>query len=127
MTQEPKHRDWIKLWIKESLSGTIREDLTASERGLWYDFLLLAGNSRVPGVICANENTALPVKRMAGILNVSEKSIEQAIEKFIQSGRIEVDQAGLIHIVNWHKYQYSDYDRVKKYRQKKAEEQERPF
>ncbi|MDP2730274.1 MAG: phage replisome organizer N-terminal domain-containing protein [Dehalococcoidales bacterium] len=114
---EPKHRDWVKLWIKESLIGTIREDLTAAERGVWYDFLLLAGNSRIPGVICANENTPIPIKRIAGILNITEQLVNQSIEKFVQSGRIEVDSQGIISIINWSKYQYSDYDRQKKYRQ----------
>ncbi len=113
---EPQHRDWIKLWIKESLIGTIREELTPEERSIWWDFLLLAGNSRVPGTICANENTPIPVKRMAGILNSPEPLIQRCIKKFELSGRIEVDLNGLIRIVNWAKYQYSDYDRVKKYR-----------
>lgn len=115
---EPKHRDWIKLWVKESLIGTIREDLTSEERGMWYDFLLLAGNSRIPGIICANESTPLPVKRIAGILNVSEQLVEQSIQKFTKSGRIAIDKQGVIHIVNWAKYQYSDYDRQKPYREK---------
>ncbi len=114
---EPKHRDWIKLWIKESLLGTIREDLTPDERSVWYDFLLLAGNSRVPGTICSNESTPLPIKRIAGILNTSEALIERGIKKFEDSGRIGKDKNGVIHILNWEKYQYSDYDRVKKYRQ----------
>lgn len=115
---EPKHRDWIKLWIKESLVGTVREDLTSEERGMWYDFLLLAGNSRVAGVICSNENTPMPVKRIAGILNVSEKLVERCISKFAESGRITVGATGLLHIANWDRYQYSDYDRVKKHREK---------
>ena len=127
---EPLHRDWVKLWINESLLGTIREDLTSSERGIWYDFLLLAGHCRVRGAICANETTPLPVKRIAGILNVSEQLVNQSIEKFMASGRIIKDEHGIIHIVNWQKYQYSDYDRVKKYRQKNKAEpgtDENPF
>lgn len=115
--QEPKHRDWVKLWIKEALLGTIREDLTPEERGTWYDFLLLAGNCRIPGIISANENTALPIKRIAGILNTPEDLIQRCIVKFEKSGRIRVRPNGIIYIVNWEKYQYSDYDRVKKYRQ----------
>ncbi len=114
---EPKHRDWIKLWVKESLLGTIREDLTSEERGMWYDFLLLAGNSRIPGIICANENTPLPIKRIAGILNVTEELVERSIQKFIQSERITRDNQGVIHIVNWSRYQYSDYDRQKPFRE----------
>jgi len=118
---EPKHRDWIKLWIKESLLGTIREDLEPDERSCWYDFLLLAGNCRVPGIISANEDTAMPTKRIAAILNVEQSLVERCISKFEQSGRIQVSPQGVIHILNWEKYQYSDYDRVKKYRQKQQE------
>lgn len=120
MTTEPKHRDWVKLWIKESLLGTIREDLTAEERGMWYDFLLLAGNSRIPGIICANEDSPLPIKRIAGILNVTEELVNQSIQKFLKSGRITMDNQGIIRIVNWSKYQYSDYERQKPYRQRKV-------
>lgn len=123
---EPKHRDWVKLWIKEALIGTIREDLTPAERGTWYDFLLLAGNSRIPGVICANETTAMPTKRIAAILNIEESLVISCIEKFKASGRIAVDENGLIHIAKWGKYQYSDYDRVLKYRQRKKAEAQHP-
>jgi len=124
--KEPKHRDWIKLWIKESLLGTIREDLTSEERSVWYDFLLLAGNSRVPGVICANPNTAMPVSRIAGILNTPAQLIERCIMKFEKSGRIRVRPNGLIYIINWEKYQYSDYDRQKKFRQRQKEQKDKP-
>ena len=115
---EPKHRDWVKLWVKEALLGTIREDLTPEERGTWYDFLLLAGNSRIPGVICANKTTALPVKRIAGILNIDTTLVKRCIKKFKESERITVDSNGVITIVNWGRYQYSDYDRQKPYRKK---------
>lgn len=118
LMREPSKRLWIKLFIKECLIGTIREDLTPSERGLWYDFLILAGYSRVPGVICANENTPIPHKRIAAILNVPLPLVNQCLKKFKQSGRIKIDTHGLIHILNWEKYQYSDYDRQKIYREK---------
>ncbi|KKN03087.1 hypothetical protein LCGC14_1111140 [marine sediment metagenome] len=120
---EPKHRDWVKLWVKESLIGTIREDLTPEERGTWYDFLLLAGNSRIPGVICANETTALPVKRIAGILNIDVTLVKRCIKKFKESGRITVDKNGVMSIFNWSKYQYTDYDRQKPYREAKADKE----
>ena len=124
---EPKHRDWVKLWVKEALLGTIREDLTPEERGTWYDFLLLAGNSRIPGVICANQTTALPTKRIAGILNINEVLVKQCIKKFKDSGRITVDKNGVIAITNWSRYQYSDYDRQKPYRQKNIFEKNQDY
>jgi len=65
-------RRWIKLWVKECLMGTLREELSPEERSVWYDFLLLAGNSRVSGVICANEDTPLSLRRVSQILNAPE-------------------------------------------------------
>jgi len=125
--QEPTHRDWIKIWIKPYLMGSIREDLTAEERGVWTDFLVLAGNSRVPGVICSNEESPMSLLRMAGMLNVNVKLVKRCLDKFLESGRVTVDDLGLIHIVNWGKYQYSDYDRVKKYRQAKKKHEREVF
>ncbi len=121
MTKEPKHRDWVKLWIKECLIGTIREELTPEERGVWYDFLILAGHSRVPGVICANEDTPLSVKRIAEILNTPLELVERCIAKFQKSKRATIDKHGCLQIPNWGKYQYSDYDRQKPYREQKPE------
>lgn len=110
-------RRWIKLFIDECLTGTIREDLTPTQRSLWYDFLLLAGRNRPPGCISANEKTKLSPGRIAAVLNVPTKMVERAISKFIESERITVDRRGIIHIANWDKYQYTDYDRQKPYRQ----------
>ena len=109
-------RPWIKLFIDECLTGTIREELSTEERCVWYDFLLLAGKNRVRGCISANETQAISPRRVAAILNVKENVISHCVGKFIENGRITVDKAGIIHITNWDNYQYSSYDRSKKYR-----------
>src|SRR3990167_2213515 len=118
---EPKHRDWIKLWVKDCLIGSIRFELNSEERGVWYDCLLMAGNSRVPGMICANETTPLPIAQMARFLNIDQDLLELCLEKFKASGRIQYDTLGLIHIINWERYQYSEYDRQKAHRDKTPE------
>jgi len=112
-------RKWIKLFIDECLTGTIREDLSSEERGVWYDFLLLAGRNRPPGAVSANETTAISPRRLASLLNISVQLLARATRKFLDSGRIIMDGAGIIHIVNWDKYQYTDYDRQKPYREAK--------
>jgi hypothetical protein len=113
-------RKWIKLWCDECLTGTIREDLRPDERSVWYDFLLLAGRNRPPGCVSANEDTPLSPPRLAAILNIPQPLLERAVKKFEESGRIERDLRGIIHIVNWAKYQFSDYDRQKPWRQKRS-------
>ena len=117
-------RKWIKLFIDECLTGTIREDLSPEERSVWYDFLLFAGRNRPPGCISANENTAISPKRLAALLNIPVNLLARSMKKFEDSGRIEIDLQGIIHIVNWDKYQYTDYDRQKLYREAKRK---KPF
>jgi len=115
MQKEPLHRDWVKLYVKECLIGSMREEMTPEERSVWYDFLVLAGNSRVPGVICANENQGFSTKRIAQLLNSPESLIKKCIKAW-NGDRIKVDLAGRILLINWEKYQYTDYDRQKNYR-----------
>ena len=117
-------RRWIKLWVKECLMGTLREELSPEERSVWYDFLLLAGNSRVSGVICANEDTPLSLRRVSQILNAPEELVQRCVILFEHQERISVDKAGLIHILNWGRYQHSDYDRQKVYREARQIEAE---
>ena len=111
-------RKWIKLYIDECLTGTIREDLLPEERGVWYDFLLLAGRNRPPGAISANETTPISPRRLASLLNISVQLIARATKKFEESGRVRIDESGILHIANWDKYQFTDYDRQKPFRQK---------
>jgi hypothetical protein len=115
-------RRWIKLFIDECLTGTIREDLTPEERSVWYDFLLLAGRNRPPGCISANENTPISSKRIAAILNITETLVRKCILNFEKSGRIRVRPNRVIYIVNWDHYQFTDYDRQKPFRQKPQEQ-----
>ncbi len=112
-------RKWIKLWIDECLTGTIREDIEPDERSVWYDFLLLAGRNRPPGCISANEDTPISPKRLASLLNISAGLLARALRKFDDSKRISIDLEGIIHVNNWAKYQFTDYDRQKPFRQAK--------
>lgn len=105
---------WIKLWIAECLEGSIRFDLTPEQRSVWYDLLLLAGKSRTAGLISQDGQTPYPNQYIAGMLNIPLTLLEQAVEKFQATGRIEVTSQG-IRITNWDKYQ-SEYQRQKKYR-----------
>jgi len=112
-------RKWIKLWIDECLTGTIREELSPEERSVWYDSLLLAGRNRPPGRISANENTSITPKRLASIMNIPTTLLERSMKKFQKTGRVKIDRNGVIHIINWEQYQFTDYDRQKPYREAK--------
>ena len=111
------NRPWFKLYAHPWINGSIRSELTSAERSVWLDFLALATSNRPPGCISFNETTAMPVRRIAALLNISVALVKRSMDKFTTQGRITVDDAGIIHLTNWAAYQFSDYDRQKVYRQ----------
>ena len=110
-------RKWVKIWVDESLTGTVRFDLTPAERSIWYDLIILAGACRVPGQISSNETTPFPHDYIANLLQVPLDLLQTTLKKLADTGRISENENG-IHITNWLKYQ-SEYDRQKKYRGRK--------
>ena len=111
-------RQWVKLWVNEWLQGTMRFQMTSSERGLWGDLLALAGSSRLPGIIAAGETngkpTGYPVDYLANLLRWPQKELTASLKKFEQHERISIKN-GVIVVTNWNKYQ-SEYQRQAKYR-----------
>jgi len=110
-------RKWVKIWVDESLTGTVRFDLTPAERSIWYDLIILAGACRVPGQISSNETTPFPHDYIANLLQVPLDLLQTTLKKLADTGRVSENENG-IHIINWLKYQ-SEYDRQKKYRGRK--------
>lgn len=113
-------RTWVKFWVDECLDGSIREELEPDERGVWYDLIIYSAKCRVPGIISANETQPISRHRLAGILNIMEELLERTLSICQESNRIHIDGQGLIHIVNWSKYQ-SEYQRQKSYQLRKLE------
>lgn len=111
-------RSWIKMWVNECIDGSIREDLEADERGVWYDLIIYSAKCRVPGVISANETEPISRRRLAGILNITDELLDRTIKKCERAGRIKADKKGLLTIANWNKYQ-SESDRVQAYGQRR--------
>jgi hypothetical protein len=110
-------RRWIKLYPIECLEGSIRYQLEADERGVWYDLLNYAAICSEPGVISDRDGRPYPHSFIANRLNVSIELFERSLRKCADEGRIRENDDG-IHIVNWKVYQ-SEYDRQKPYRQAK--------
>ena len=112
-------RSWVKFWVSECLDGSIREEMDPAERGVWYDLIIFSARCRLPGVISSNETQPISRWRLAGILNVPEELLNHTIDKCVASERIKIDDNGLLHIVNWSKYQ-SESDRVRAYQRGKS-------
>lgn len=108
-------KSWVKFWVDECLNGTVREELEPDERGVWYDLIIFSARCRKPGIISANENQSISRPRLAGLLNIPPELLERTLKKAVDQKRIKIDEQGLLHILNWNKYQ-SEYQRQKKYR-----------
>lgn len=107
-------RTWVKFWVSECIDGSLREQLEADERGVWYDLIILSARCRVPGIISSNEKEPMSHRRIAGILNIRGELLERTLKKCLEQERISIDGKGLIAILNWRKYQ-SEYQRQRLY------------
>jgi hypothetical protein len=124
MSYKSTRRQWVKLWVNEWLDGTTRFELTAPQRLLWVDLLALAGRSRFPGFVYAGEGEAgkrigYPIAYLAGVLQMDEVTLNNALKLLQQHCHITLEEVGpeqyVIGIINWEKYQ-SEYLRQKTYR-----------
>lgn len=97
---------WFPWWPEKWLWGTIRIECTPIERGIWVDLLSIA--SKDDGHIRANEETPYPLKQLAGMLILSEKELNDAINKFIRLGKLIQLESGTLYVVKWEKYQFSE-------------------
>jgi DnaD/phage-associated family protein len=111
-------RRWIKIYPIECLEGSIRYQLEADERGVWYDLLNFAAVCVEPGTICDRDNRPFPHSFIANRLNIPLELLERTLKKCCEEGRIDENDNG-IHITNWKVYQ-SEYERQKPYRGKKG-------
>lgn len=107
---------WIKIWTEEWLDGSIREQLSAIERSIWIDILVMAGRSRNQGIIQSNPNLAYSHEYLANRFRVKVEELEEALKHFMIQERVKETKKG-IEIINWDKYQ-SEYKRTRKEYQK---------
>ena len=113
-------RSWVKFWVTGWLHGSIRWQLDPSERGVWADLICLAGECGQDGKICDNDGRPYPRDFIANQLNIPQILLDRTIAKCRHEGRLD-DRDDVIIVTNWKNYQ-SEYDRVKKYREKPADD-----
>ena len=105
---------WIKLWTEEVIKGTTFSELTASERGVWFSLLALAGIDGT-GRIEIRLGYGYSDSSLSEILNIEKSEMSSAIKKLIQVDKIFLGENGVIIIKNFSKYQ-DEYSRQKPYR-----------
>ena len=116
-------RSWVKLWCKQWLEGTLKDEDIAI-RGVWAGFMALAGSGQYgdSGEIKIQNGIGFTDKQLCEILNIKKHLLKKAKLRFVDSQRIEISPKGAISIVNWSKYQ-SEYGRQRPYRKHKAGEE----
>jgi len=97
-----KPLNWFPLWIDSWLFGSTRIELTLEQRAIWVDFLALAGKDQ--GFIRANEQVPYPPTQLAGLLGLQEIILTAAIDRFLETGKLERKPNGTLYIANWEVY-----------------------
>jgi hypothetical protein len=101
------------------------EELTAEQRWMWIGFLLMAGDSSLPGIVFRRKDENGKPKgysfvALAEMLDINIAIFRDGIRRMIAKKKINVEKDGVISILNWDKYQ-SEYQRQKPYRLKTNE------
>ena len=109
-------RNWIKLYVDQTLRGSCFEELLPEERFVWFGFLLLAGDNSIEGKISVTNKMGYSIEQLADLLNCSVELIKRSIKKMIKNDKIKVNNKNVITIINWKKYQ-SEYQRQRDYRE----------
>ena len=123
MPRDRKSRDWIKINCTALLNSSINYTMQIDERAAW---LYLIAFSEICGVragyIEDNNGRAMPPEYVAGRCNIPLDIYLSMVEKQTKEGAIETNGDGVMHLVNFDKYQFTEYDRQKPYREAKKEE-----
>lgn len=97
---------WIKLWIDESLNGTIVNELSATEKGIWFMLLLLGGKSLTLGTVEKTKTQPIPEAEMVDhYMKCDHDTYKKTLKKLSQLNMIQIQEDKRIRIVNWNCYQ----------------------
>ena len=121
-----KPRMWVKIDCEGILRGSINYLLSLEGQAVWVKMIALSelcgGRS---GFIEDNNQKGLPHDFISQELHCTLEQFETVLERMKEDKAIEVNGTGSIHLVNFHHYQFSEYDRQRQYRQnKKADNQD---
>lgn len=119
---------WFKFYGSEYLNDPKVMSLTACERSCWITLLSYASTAEIPGEIKYLNEYKLMV--MAGIDPVDNEweTTQGVLNKLQTLNMIKQDSNGMITVINFRKRQdtaLTNYERVKKFREKKRNDNER--
>jgi len=125
MARDRKPRTWVRIDCDGILRGSINYLLTLEGQAIWVKMIALSEvTGGRAGYIEDNNQKGLPHEYIAQELHCTLEQFHIVLDKMKGDGAIEVNGTGSIHLVNFHHYQFSEYDRQKVYRQKEGEEKQ---
>lgn len=109
-------KKWIRLWVEETFHGTTFQELNATERGIWFSLLIMAGLGQNEGKVELRNGIPYPKKVLATLISVPKNTLLRTLNKLEQVQKITLNGDGIITITNWDKYQtrYEKYYKGRK-------------
>lgn len=100
---------WIKLNINIFNNRKIKSMLTPSCKRskvlIWIMLLCYAGELNMDGTICFDKDIPFSDSELAKQLGITACSLKNALKTFSEYNMIEIDEKGIIKIINWELYQ----------------------
>jgi len=114
-------RTWVKLYCDKWLEGSIRDE-APEIRAIFIDLITLAGSGKYgdTGEIKLQNGVGFSTIQLIKLLKSSKYLLKKALKQLQNTGRISINDAGVMTIINWKKYQ-SEYERQKPYRNQKLQ------
>jgi hypothetical protein len=120
MPRTRKPRTWVKIDCNGILRGSINWILTLEEQAVWVKMIAYAEVcGGPPGYIQDNDGNGVPKEFLAQELHCPVNILESTIEKMKKENSIEVTDTGIIFLIHFDEYQFTEYDRQKPYRDAK--------
>jgi len=116
-----RSRDWVRLHIPGCLHGSICYMYTREQKSIFYDLILMAESyGPIPGLISDNNLKPHPHRFLAHELHTTVELLEEVLGIGSEGADPQFyENSHGIFIVNFDKWQFTEYDRQKPYRQAK--------
>lgn len=123
-SRDLKKRGWVVL-RKSWLTSSINYRMELSEIAVFSKLIVMADEiGPVPGLISDNDFRAMPHEYLAHLACCPLEIFESTIQKGIDDDSVYENSHG-IFLTHFDDYQFTEYDRQKKYRQQKKGDSEK--
>ena len=120
MPRGRKPRAWVKIDCNGILRGSVNWILTLEEQAIWVKMIAYSEVCGGPsGYIQDNDDHGLPMEFLAHELHCPIEALQMTIDKMADNNSIEKNGSGIIRLIHFDDYQFTEYDRQKPYRQAK--------